>query len=157
MADNTIVSIGKQYLNENGKSVDGALQPSLKYEGLNENVSSRYIGMEKIVLNEDGGTSYPMKFYLKGGTAMRHWKIKEIFPVETHEALNNLVTFATGLGLPIAKFTVGLEVTVNADEDNGGKPIKYCISAVDTTAKTVTWEKVSGSAALTISGDDVEI
>ena len=48
-------------------------------------------------------------------------------------------------------------MTVNADEDNGGKPTKYCISAVDTIANTVTWEKVSGSAALTISGDDVEI
>ena len=62
----------------------------------------------------------------------------------------------TGTG-KTAAFGIPLLQAVNADEDNGGKPTKYCISAVDTIANTVTWEKVSGSAALTISGDDVEI
>lgn len=160
MADNTIVSIGKQYLNKAGKSTDAALQPSIKYEGLNENASSRYIGMEKIVLNQDGATSYPMKFYLKGGTVMRHWQIKEIFPVPTHEALDNLAAFTVGLGLPIAKFTKGLEVTVVADEKNENKPTKYWIAAVDATANTVTWERCNGNSSaapsITVEGADME-
>ena len=153
-----ISNLRKQYLSEIGHSVDAALEPVENYDGLKGvPTNARYIGMEKIVLNSGNGQTYPIRFFLSGTTRNAGWKIKEIFPVETHEALNSLVTFTTGLGLPIAKFTVGLEVTVNADEDNGGKPTKYCISAVDTTANTVTWEKVSGSAALTISGDDVEI
>ena len=151
-----IAGLQKQYLSEIGCSVDAALEPVGNYGGLkNVTTSARYIGMEKIVLNQDGATSYPMKFYLKGGTAMKHWQIKEIFPVPTHEALDNLATFTVGLGLPIAKFTKGLEVIVIADEQNEGKPTKYRITAVDTTANTVTWERCD-SAAITVEGADME-
>ena len=151
-----IAGLQKQYLSEIGCSVDAALEPVGNYGGLkNVTTSARYIGMEKIVLNQDGATSYPMKFYLKGGTAMKHWQIKEIFPVPTHEALDNLATFTVGLGLRIAKFTKVLEVIVIADEQNEGKPTKYRITAVDTTANIVTWERCD-SAAITVEGADME-
>ena len=111
--------------------------------------------MEKVVINKGDGGSYPMKFFLSGSTRNAAWKIKEIFPVQTHEALDNLVTFTTGLGVPFTKFTIGLEVIVIADEQNGGKPTKYRITAVDTTANTVTWERCD-SAAITVEGTDME-
>lgn len=156
-----IAGLQKQYLSEIGCSVDAALEPVDNYGGLkNVTTSARYIGMEKIVLNQDGATSYPMKFYLKGGTAMKHWQIKEIFPVPTHEALDNLAAFTVRLGLPIAKFTKGLEVTVVADEKNENKPTKYWIVAVDATANTITWERCNDSSSaapsITVEGTDME-
>lgn len=159
MADNTIVPISKQYLNKAGKSIDAALQPCttfsiLKNDAL-EYAASYYEGMEKILLNSGSTAVYPMKLYLKGGNKFKNWQIKEIFPVPTHEALDNLATFTVGLGLPIAKFTKGLEVIVIADEQNEGKPTKYRITAVDTTANTVTWERCD-SAAITVEGADME-
>lgn len=159
MADNTIVPISKQYLNKAGKSIDAALQPCatfsiFKNDAL-EYAASYYEGMEKILLNSGSTAVYPMKLYLKGGNKFKNWQIKEIFPVPTHEALDNLATFTVGLGLPIAKFTKGLEVTVVADEKNEGKPTKYRITAVDTTANTVTWERCD-SAAITVEGADME-
>lgn len=159
MADNTIVPISKQYLNKAGKSIDAALQPCatfsiLKNDAL-EYAASYYEGMEKILLNSGSTAVYPMKLYLKGGNKFKNWQIKEIFPVPTHEALDNLATFTVGLGLPIAKFTKGLEVSVVADEKNEGKPAKYRITAVDTTANTVTWERCD-SAAIIVEGADME-
>lgn len=159
MADNTIVPVGKQYLNKAGKSIDGALQPcatfSILKDGAIEYAASYYEGMEKILLNSGSTAVYPMKIYLKGGNKFKNWQIKEIFPVPTHEALDNLATFTVGLGLPIAKFTKGLEVTVVADEKNEGKPTKYRITAVGTAPNTVTWERCD-SATITVEGADLE-
>lgn len=164
MADNTIVPISKQYLNKAGKSIDAALQPCatfsiLKKDAL-EYAASYYEGMEKILLNSGSTAVYPMKLYLKGGNKFKNWQIKEIFPVPTHEALDNLAAFTVELGLPIAKFTKGLEVTVVADEKNENKPTKYWIAAVDATSNTVTWERCNGNSSaapsITVEGADME-
>ena len=151
-----ITKLRKQYLSEIGHGVDAALEPVDNYSGLTGvTTTARYIGMEKIVLNNGSNRAYPMRFFLSGSTRNAGWKIKEIFPVPTHEALDNLVTFTVGLGLPITKFTKGLEVTVVADEKNESKPTKYRITTVDTTAKTVTWERCD-SATITVEGTDME-
>lgn len=156
-----ITKLRKQYLSEIGHGVDAALEPVDNYSGLTGvTATARYIGMEKIVLNNGNNQTYPMRFFLSGSTRNAGWKIKEIFPVPTHEALDNLATFTVGLGLPIAKFTKGLEVTVVADEKNEGKPTKYRIIAVDTTANAITWERCdngsSTAPSITVEGTDME-
>lgn len=156
-----ITKLRKQYLSEIGHGVDAALEPVDNYSGLTGvTATARYIGMEKIVLNNGNNQTYPMRFFLSGSTRNAGWKIKEIFPVPTHEALDNLVTFTTGLGVPFTKFTIGLEVIVIADEQNEGKPTKYWITAVDATANIVTWERCNGSSSaapsVTVEGEDME-
>ena len=151
-----IIELTKQFISIEGHSIDAATEPVDTYVGVTGIATrARYVGMEKVVINKGDGGSYPMKFFLSGSTRNAAWKIKEIFPVQTHEALDNLVTFTTGLGVPFTKFTIGLEVIVIADEQNGGKPTKYRITAVDTTANTVTWERCD-SAAITVEGADME-
>lgn len=151
-----IIELAKQFISIEGHSIDAATEPVDTYVGVTGIATrARYVGMEKVVINKGDGGSYPMKFFLSGSTRNAAWKIKEIFPVQTHEALDNLVTFTTGLGVPFTKFTIGLEVIVIADEQNGGKPTKYRITAVDTSANTVTWERCD-SAAITVEGADME-
>lgn len=151
-----IIELAKQFISIEGHSIDAATEPVDTYVGVTGIATrARYVGMEKVVINKGDGGSYPMKFFLSGSTRNAAWKIKEIFPVQTHEALDNLVTFTTGLGVPFTKFTIGLEVIVIADEQNEGKPTKYRITAVDTTANTVTWERCD-SAAITVEGADME-
>lgn len=156
-----IIELAKQFISIEGHSIDAATEPVDTYTGVTGVATrARYVGMEKVVINKGDGGSYPMKFFLSGSTRNAAWKIKEIFPVQTHEALDNLVTFTTGLGVPFAKFTIGLEVIVIADEQNEGKPTKYWITAVDATANTVTWERCNGSSSavpsVTVEGEDME-
>ena len=112
-----IIELAKQFISIEGHSIDAATEPVDTYAGVTGVATrARYVGMEKVVINKGDGGSYPMKFFLSGSTRNAAWKIKEIFPVQTHEALDNLVTFTTGLGVPFTKFTIGLEVIVIADE-----------------------------------------
>lgn len=153
-----VLTISEQYYNNAGGSLDKALEPVSSYTDLASVPSkSRYVGMEKVVLNTKDGVNYPMVFYLKNGVRNTNWMIKQIFPLENFNVLDTLTE--TLLEIPYNRFSIGLEVTVVADETNDGKPTKYWITAIDTASNKLTWERCNSAVSdsgVTISGNDME-
>lgn len=109
--------------------------------------SERFIGMTVTVLNATT-TKVPQDYWLVNTIANSGWKLKQSNTVATYEAL---------LSYPYTACVVGLEMMVQSDETNDGKPTKYRVTAIDTKAKTVTWEKEGGSSDndILITGNDI--
>ena len=85
-----------------------------------------------------------MECWLVGGTANSYWRIKSLFPLNTYA---DLVAATEEIQASFVKMVnVGTEATVLEDETNDGKLTKYWATAVDTKAKTVTWERMTGGA-----------
>lgn len=153
-----ITELSKQFLNIEGHGIDAALEPVENYSGLTSiAIKSRYVGMEKVVLNKENGQTYPMKFFLSGSTRNTGWKIKQIFPLKDYATLKNILTLVPSISAK--SYMVGLEATVIADETNDNRPTKYWITAIDTDSNTLTWERCNGSGVsngVTVDGDDQE-
>mgnify|MGYP003302784218 CR=1 FL=1 len=143
-----------------GGYVDNILGP---YEDLNAlkglSSSQRFEGLTVMVKSP-----IPMEVWLVGGKNNSNWRIKSLIPVDTYADLE--AATQTIVGVINKMLNIGTEATVIADETNEGKLTKYWVTNIDTTAKTVTWEKMNnggGGQDLNdylkkdiISGEDME-
>lgn len=164
-----ILTTPNQFLNQSAVPIDKGMEPVNSYTDLaTVNRSCRYIGMAKTVLNkvteydEDEGedvvkSTYPMEFVLSGSTGNGAWRLNKLSPVKTHKEVETLLT---KYNVPSKAFSIGIEIMVEKDETNNNKPTKYWITAIDTTANTVTWERCdngsSTAPSITVEGTDIE-
>ena len=131
-----------EQLKISGAYVDNLLGPYADLSALADIASSdRFIGLTVTVLAPVQMDVWLTSRYNSG------WRIKAIRPLATFADLTT-ATETIMASIP-RMIEVGTEATVIADETNGGKPTKYWATAVDTTAKTVTWEKMGGNVDLT--------
>lgn len=165
-----ILTTPNQFLNQSAVPIDKGMEPVNSYTDLaTVDRSCRYIGMAKTVLNkvteydEDEGedvvkSTYPMEFVLSGSTGNGAWRLNKLSPVKTYKEVESLLS---NYNVPAKAFSIGIEIMVETDETNEGKPTKYWITAVDATANTVTWERCNGSSSaapsVTVEGEDMEI
>lgn len=128
-----------------GKYVDDKLTPIDKYTDIfSIGSSDRFIGRCVTVLNKDT-FNVPQTYWLIGGTANRHWKLKDG---------NYVPTYADLASIPYNGCTLGLTIVVAADETNDNKTSEYYVESLDSASSTVNWaRKVSGPM---IDGDDIE-
>ena len=146
--DTNFIGVQKQNAYAAKGPVDAALAPVENLAKLNEIADGfMYDGMTVTVLKTDDGQSVPIEYFLYNGA----WKIKKITPLKSYAVLRD------SLPSDYRYYLVGLKAVVRKDETNDNKMTEYQVTNISIKDKTVTWEKVSGSAALTISGDDVEI
>lgn len=159
-----ILTTPNQFLNQSAGPIDKGMETVDRYADLaTVDRSCRYIGMAKTVLNkvteydeEEGEdvvkSTYPMEFVLSGSTGNGAWRLSKTSPVKTYKEVESLLT---KYNVPSKVFSIGIEIMVEKDETNNNKPTKYRITAVDTSANTVTWERCD-SAAITVEGADME-
>lgn len=150
--ENKNVEILTSFSFAGGCPVDAATAPINQYTELFKiGERYRYEGMQVVGKQLTNRTPCHIIYTLRNNIDDNSWKITHVDPLLNYSKLQVLPDLWT-------LYTVGLEVTIIADETNFGKTTKYWVTSA--TSNGVTWGRLEnhnseGGINVSLSGNDL--